>query len=679
MIDPNGPGLDARAARDKPWLMRTYAGHSSARESNALFRRNLAKGQTGLSVALDLPTQTGYDADHALARGEVGRVGVPVGHLGDMRALFDGIPLEQTNTSMTINATAMWLLALYQVVAEEQGADISRLTGTTQNDIIKEYLSRGTYIFPPGPSIRLTTDLIAYTVARMPKWNPINVCSYHLQEAGATPVQEIAYALCAATAVLDAIRERVPAEQMGEVVGRISFFVNAGVRFVEEMCKMRAFAQLWDTITRERYGIADPARRRLRYGVQVNSLGLTEVQPENNVQRIVLEMLAVTLSKHARARAIQLPAWNEALGLPRPWDQQWGLRIQQVLAYESDLLEYGDLFEGSPVVEAKTAELTAGAEAEMAEVAELGGMVPAVESGYLKARLVAAHAARRARIESGEDRVVGVNCFQVTEPSPLTADADTAVHNVDPAHELAVLADLAEWCQHRDQATVLAALGRLRADAARPDVNLMDATLACARAGVTTGEWSFALREVFGEYRAPTGVGSVPAGVGGAADSSLAAVREATHATAAEIGAGRLRLLLGKPGLDGHSNGVEQIAVRARDAGFEVIYAGIRLTPGQIAAAAVAEDVDCVGLSILSGGHVELVPEVLRRMRRLKAADIPVVVGGIIPASDARDLRAQGVAAVFTPADFGITAIVGRIVDVIRRAHGLEPVLTIEG
>jgi len=679
MIDPNGPGLDARAARDKPWLMRTYAGHSSARESNALFRRNLAKGQTGLSVALDLPTQTGYDADHALARGEVGRVGVPVGHLGDMRALFDGIPLEQTNTSMTINATAMWLLALYQVVAEEQGADISRLTGTTQNDIIKEYLSRGTYIFPPGPSIRLTTDLIAYTVARMPKWNPINVCSYHLQEAGATPVQEIAYALCAATAVLDAIRERVPAEQMGEVVGRISFFVNAGVRFVEEMCKMRAFARLWDTITRERYGIADPARRRLRYGVQVNSLGLTEVQPENNVQRIVLEMLAVTLSKHARARAIQLPAWNEALGLPRPWDQQWGLRIQQVLAYESDLLEYGDLFEGSPVVEAKTAELTAGAEAEMAEVAELGGMVPAVESGYLKARLVAAHAARRARIESGEDRVVGVNCFQVTEPSPLTADADTAVHNVDPAHELAVLADLAEWCQHRDQATVLAALGRLRADAARPDVNLMDATLACARAGVTTGEWSFALREVFGEYRAPTGVGSVPAGVGGAADSSLAAVREATHATAAEIGAGRLRLLLGKPGLDGHSNGVEQIAVRARDAGFEVIYAGIRLTPGQIAAAAVAEDVDCVGLSILSGGHVELVPEVLRRMRRLKAADIPVVVGGIIPASDARDLRAQGVAAVFTPADFSITAIVGRIVDVIRRAHGLEPVLTMEG
>jgi (2R)-ethylmalonyl-CoA mutase len=681
MIDPNGPGLDAPATRDKPWLMRTYAGHSSARESNALFRRNLTKGQTGLSVAFDLPTQTGYDADHVLARGEVGRVGVPVGHLGDMRALFDGIPLERTNTSMTINATAMWLLALYQVVAEEQGADIAKLTGTTQNDIIKEYLSRGTYIFPPGPSVRLTTDLIAYTVARMPKWNPVNVCSYHLQEAGATPVQEIAYALGTAITILDAVRDsgQVPPERMGEVVGRISFFVNAGVRFVEEMCKMRAFARLWDTITRERYGIADPARRRFRYGVQVNSLGLTEAQPENNVQRIVLEMLAVTLSRDARARAVQLPAWNEALGLPRPWDQQWSLRIQQVLAYESDLLEYCDLFDGSIVVEDKTAELVAGAEAEMAEVAELGGMVPAVESGYLKARLVAAHADRRARIESGQDQVVGVNCFQATEPSPLTADADTAVHNVDPAYELAVLADLAEWCQHRDQGAVLAALGRLRADAARPDVNLMDATLACARAGVTTGEWSFALREVFGEYRAPTGVGSVPAGAGGAAESSLAAVREAAHATAAEIGAGRLRLLLGKPGLDGHSNGVEQIAVRARDAGFEVIYAGIRLTPGQIAAAAVAEDVDCVGLSILSGGHVELVPEVLRRMRRLKAADIPVVVGGIIPASDARDLRAQGVAAVFTPADFSITAIVGRIVDVIRRAHGLEPVLTMEG
>jgi (2R)-ethylmalonyl-CoA mutase len=670
--------------KDQPWLMRTYAGHSTAKESNALFRRNLAKGQTGLSVAFDLPTQTGYDADHPLARGEVGRVGVPVGHLGDMRALFDGIALEQTNTSMTINATAMWLLALYQVVAEEQGADLATLAGTTQNDIIKEYLSRGTYIFPPGPSVRLTTDLIAYTVARMPRWNPVNVCSYHLQEAGATPVQEIAYALCTATAILDAVRERVPAGRMGEVVGRVSFFVNAGVRFVEEMCKMRAFVRLWDTITRDRYGVTDPALRRFRYGVQVNSLGLTEAQPENNIQRIVLEMLAVTLSRNARARAIQLPAWNEALGLPRPVDQQWSLRIQQVLAYESDLLEYGDLFEGSPVVEAKTEELIAGAEAEMAGVEALGGMVPAVESGYLKARLVASHAARRARIESGQDKVVGVNCFQATEPSPLTADGGPAVQHVDPAYEAAVRADLAEWCQRRDRAAVLAALDRLRADAARPEVNLMDATLACARAGVTTGEWSFALREVFGEYRAPTGLGTVPAGTGGAAGPDLAAVREAARGTAAEIGAGRLRLLLGKPGLDGHSNGVEQIAVRARDAGFEVIYAGIRLTPAQIAAAAAAEDVHCVGLSVLSGGHAELVPDVLRRLRQAGAADIPVVVGGIIPPADADLLRAHGVAAVFTPADFGITAIVGRIVDEIRRARGLRPwadrpVFTMEG
>ncbi len=662
-----------RPDRERPWLMRTYAGHSSAKESNALYRRNLAKGQTGLSVAFDLPTQTGYDADHVLARGEVGRVGVPVGHLGDMRALFDGIPLEQTNTSMTINATAMWLLALYQVAAEEQGADIARLTGTTQNDIIKEYLARGTYVFPPGPSVRLTTDVIAYTVARMPKWNPVNVCSYHLQEAGATPVQEIAYALCTATTLLDAVREsgQVPPERMGEVVGRISFFVNAGVRFVEEMCKMRAFAWLWDAITRDRYGIADPARRRFRYGVQVNSLGLTEAQPENNVQRIVLEMLAVTLSSGARARAVQLPAWNEALGLPRPWDQQWSLRIQQVLAYESDLLEYGDLFDGSGVVEAKTAELAAGVEAEITVIREMGGMVPAVESGYLKAQLVASHTARRARIESGQEMVVGVNCFQATEPSPLTVNTETAVHQVDPAYEQEVLADLARWRERRDAAAVRGALARLAADADRPDVNLMDATLACARAGVTTGEWSFALREVFGEYRAPTGVGSapVPAGSGG----ELAAVRAAAHGTAAEIGAGRLRLLLGKPGLDGHSNGVEQIAVRARDAGFEVIYAGIRLTPGQLAAAAAAEDVHCVGLSILSGGHAALVPDVLGRLREAGAGDIPVVVGGIIPPADAASLRAQGVAAVFTPRDFGITAIIGRIVDEIRLARKLPP------
>jgi (2R)-ethylmalonyl-CoA mutase len=657
--------------RDRPWLMRTYAGHSSAARSNALYRRNLAKGQTGLSVAFDLPTQTGYDADHVLARGEVGRVGVPVGHLGDMRALFDGIPLERSNTSMTINAPALWLLALYQVVAQEQGADIAKLVGTTQNDIVKEYLSRGTYIFPPGPSIRLTTDLIAYTVTAMPRWNPVNVCSYHLQEAGATPAQEIAYALGTAIAILDAVRDsgQLSAERMPDVVGRISFFVNAGVRFVEEMCKMRAFARLWDAITRERYGISDPQLRRFRYGVQVNSLGLTEAQPENNIQRIVLEMLAVTLSRNVRARAVQLPAWNEALGLPRPEDQQWSLRIQQVLAYESDLLEYGDLFDGSPVVEAKTAELAAGARAELAEIGARGGMVPAVESGYLKAQLVASHAARRARIESGQDPVVGVNCFQATEPSPLAADG-SAVQHVDPASEQEVLAGLTWWRNCRDGEAARAALDRLRADAARPDVNLMEATLACARAGVTTGEWSAALRDVFGEYRAPTGLSALPVTP---ASSDLEGVREAVRKTAAELGAGRLRLLLGKPGLDGHSNGVEQIAVRARDAGFEVIYSGIRLTPGQIAAAAAAEDVHCVGLSVLSGGHAELVPEVLRRMRRLKAADIPVVVGGIIPPADAAALRAQGVAAVFTPADTHLTAIVGRLVDEIRRARDLPP------
>jgi ethylmalonyl-CoA mutase len=657
---------------DRPWLMRTYAGHSSARQSNALYRRNLAKGQTGLSVAFDLPTQTGYDADHALARGEVGRVGVPVGHLGDMRALFDGIPLAQTNTSMTINATAMWLLALYVVAAQEQGADVTALTGTTQNDIIKEYLSRGTYVFPPGPSLRLTTDLIAYTVARMPKWNPINVCSYHLQEAGATPVQEIAYALGTAMTVLDAVRDsgQVPPERLGEVVGRVSFFVNAGVRFVEEMCKMRAFARLWDRISRERYGITDPKHRRFRYGVQVNSLGLTEAQPENNVARIVLEMLAVVLSRDARARAVQLPAWNEALGLPRPWDQQWSLRLQQVLAYESDLLEYGDLFDGSPVVEAKTAELMAGAEAQISVISGLGGMVPALESGYLKAQLVASHAARRARIESGELPVVGVNCFQATEPSPLTADPGALVQAVDPAGERAVLADLARWREQRDEAGVLAALDALKADAARPDVNLMEATLACARAGVTTGEWSSALREVFGEYRAPTGLGGAPSV---RVDGNLAAIRETAQATARDLGAGRLRLLLGKPGLDGHSNGVEQIAVRARDAGLEVIYSGIRLTPAQIVATAVAEDVHCVGLSILSGGHAELVPDVLRRLREADAGDIPVVVGGIIPPADAAVLRSAGVADVFTPRDFGLTAIVGRIVDVIRLANKLEP------
>ena len=673
MTEPNEHQRQ-RPPRDRPWLMRTYAGHSSAAESNALYRRNLAKGQTGLSVAFDLPTQTGYDADHILARGEVGRVGVPVGHLGDMRTLFGGIPLEQTNTSMTNNATAMWLMALYQVVAEEQGADITKLTGTIQNDIVKEYLSRGTHIFPPGPSMRLTTDVIAYTVTHIPKWNPVNVCSYHLQEAGATPVQEIAFAMCTAISILDAVRDsgQVSEEQMGDVVARISFFVNAGVRFVEEMCKVRAFAQLWERVTKERYGITDPKSRRFRYGVQVNSLGLTEAQPENNVQRIVLEMLAVTLSRDARARAVQLPAWNEALGLPRPWDQQWGLRIQQVLAFESDLLEYGDLFSGSPVVEAKTAELLAGAEAEIARVLEMGGVIPAVESGYLKAQLVASHAARHARIESGEDKVVGVNCFETTEPNPLTADLDAAVQQVDPAAGQAVLAQLAQWRKQRDETEVLAALGQLMADAARGDVNLMTATLTCARAGVTTGEWSSALRDVFGEYRAPTGVSGATAAAAEPAGEMIT-VRAAVAATAGELGAARLRLLVGKPGMDGHTNGAEQIALRARDAGFEVIYQGIRLTPEQIVAAAVAEDVHCVGLSILSGSHGELVPEVLHRLRRAGAGDLPVVVGGIIPAADAESLLSQGVAAVFTPKDFSITTIIGRIVDEIRLANKLPP------
>ncbi|MEU5388618.1 protein meaA [Kitasatospora cineracea] len=664
----------AAQERDRPWLMRTYAGHSTASDSNALYRRNLAKGQTGLSVAFDLPTQTGYDSDHVLARGEVGRVGVPVGHLGDMRTLFDGIPLERTNTSMTINATAMWLLALYQVVAEEQGADVAKLTGTTQNDIVKEYLSRGTHVFPPGPSVRLITDMIAYTVAHLPKWNPINICSYHLQEAGATPVQEIAYSMCTAIAVLDAVRDsgQVPAERMGEVVGRISFFVNAGVRFVEEMCKMRAFNRLWEKVTRERYGIEDAKQRRFRYGVQVNSLGLTEAQPENNVQRIVLEMLAVTLSKDARARAVQLPAWNEALGLPRPWDQQWSLRIQQVLAYESDLLEYGDLFDGSHVVEAKTAELLAGAEAEIAKVLGMGGVIPAVESGYLKSELVASHAERRARIEAGQDKIIGVNCFDSTEDSPLTADLDTAIMVVDPASERSVLANLDAWRGSRDEAAVQGALARLK-EVAATDENLMEATLACARAGATTGEWSFALREVFGEYRAPTGVGGAPVAVAAEPGGELAAVRAAVAATAAELGTGKLRLLVGKPGLDGHSNGAEQIAVRARDAGFEVVYQGIRLTPEQIVSAAVAEDVHCVGLSILSGAHPELVPDVIQRLGRAGVEDVPVIVGGIIPAADAEVLRAAGVAAVFTPKDFGITTIIGRIVDEIRLANRLQP------
>ncbi|MFF1587980.1 protein meaA [Streptomyces sp. NPDC058286] len=672
--------------KDRPWLMRTYAGHSTAEASNELYRGNLAKGQTGLSVAFDLPTQTGYDPDHILARGEVGRVGVPVSHLGDMRRLFQDIPLEQMNTSMTINATAMWLLALYQVVAEEQGADITQLQGTTQNDIVKEYLSRGTHVFPPGPSLRLTTDMIAYTVRHMPKWNPINICSYHLQEAGATPVQEIAYAMSTAIAVLDAVRDsgQVPAEKFGDVVARISFFVNAGVRFIEEMCKMRAFGRIWDQITRERYGIENAKQRRFRYGVQVNSLGLTEAQPENNVQRIVLEMLAVTLSKDARARAVQLPAWNEALGLPRPWDQQWSLRIQQVLAHESDLLEYEDIFAGSHVIEKKVDELVADSIAEIERIQEMGGAMAAVESGYLKSQLVSSHAERRARIEGGQEKIVGVNIHESTEPNPLTADLDAAIMTVDHQVESRVVRAIDEWRTTRQESSDRQGLGdpfhypttqqaveRLK-EAAAGNENLMEATLECARAGVTTGEWSQALREVFGEFRAPTGVSSAPVAVTAEAGTPLALVREKVRRTGDELG-GKLRLLVGKPGLDGHSNGAEQIAVRARDAGFEVVYQGIRLTPEQIVSAALAEDVHCVGLSILSGSHSALVPDVLDRLREAGATEIPVIVGGIIPNGDAEDLKRAGVAAVFTPKDFGITEIIGRIVDEIRQANKLDP------
>ncbi len=669
---PNQPVSAELDTRDRPWVMRTYAGHSSPAASNELYRRNLAKGQTGLSVAFDLPTQTGYDPDAVLARGEVGRVGVPVAHLGDMRALFDGIPLEAMNTSMTINAPAMWLLALYVTVAAEHSEDgeavWSKLTGTTQNDIVKEYLSRGTYIFPPGPSLRLTTDTIAWTVSNVPKWNPVNVCSYHLQEAGATPVQEVAYALSTAIAILDSVRDsgQVPADRIGDVVARISFFVNAGVRFVEEMCKMRAFAQLWDRITRDRYGVTDPKQRRLRYGVQVNSLGLTEAQPENNVQRIVLEMLGVTLSRGARARAVQLPAWNEALGLPRPWDQQWSLRMQQVLAYETDLLEYADLFDGSHVVEAKTREIADGASAEIERVLEMGGVISAVESGYLKGQLVASLAERRRRMEAGDEVVVGVNRYPETEPSPLVADGAAPIHTVDPAVESAAASSVRAWRDSRDGAAVETATARLQEDA-KNGVNLMPATLECAKVGVTTGEWAGALREVYGEYRAPTGISSVAAGAG---DDEIAAVRERVRATESELGK-RLRLLVGKPGLDGHSNGAEQIAVRSRDVGFEVIYQGIRLTPAQIVAAAVQEDVDLVGLSVLSGAHLSLAGEVLDGLREAGLADVPVVVGGIIPAEDAEALRARGVAGVFTPKDYSLTKIVNEMVTVTRTAHGL--------
>ncbi len=652
--------------RDKPWLMRTYAGHSSAKESNALYRRNLGKGQTGLSVAFDLPTQTGYDPDAELARGEVGKVGVPISHIGDVRALFDEIPMEQMNTSMTINAPAMYMLALYLSVAEEHDADFGKLSGTTQNDIIKEYLSRGTYVFPPGPSMRLISDMIAYTVANVPKWNPINVCSYHLQEAGATPVQEVAFALCTAIAVLDSVKEsgQVPDDKFGEVVARISFFVNAGVRFVEEMCKLRAFGRLWDEITEQRYGVADPKQRRFRYGVQVNSLGLTEAQPENNVYRILLEMLAVTMSKDARARAVQLPAWNEALGLPRPWDQQWSLRMQQVLAFESDLLEYDDLFEGSAVVEAKVVDIMQGARAEIDKILDMGGAVEAVETGYLKSSLVSSLALRRRRIESGEDVVVGVNRYTETEPNPLVGGSDGGILTVDPAVEEAAKRAVVEWRAGRDTAAVDEALTILR-DAAKTDENLMEASLACARAGVTVGEWAGELRQVFGEYRPPTGVAGAS---GGGHEGSLSDVQSRVRALGEQLGR-PLKFLVGKPGLDGHSNGAEQIAVRARDAGFEVVYSGIRLTPAQIVAAAVEEDVDVVGLSVLSGSHLSVVPDVVAGLRAHGLDDVPVVVGGIIPDADVPRLMEEGVARVFTPKDFEITDVLGQIVDAIEAAR----------
>ena len=644
-------------------MMRTYAGHSTPRRSNELYRRNLAKGQTGLSIAFDLPTQTGYDPDHELARGEVGKVGVPVSHRGDMAALMDDIPLDEMNTSMTINATAAWLLALYVVAAEDQGVAPERLQGTTQNDIIKEYLSRGTYAFPPAPSMRLTADVVAYTVEHVPKWNPINVCSYHLQEAGATPVQEIAYSMANAMAVLDAVRERVPQELMGRVFGRISFFVNAGVRFVEEHAKLRAMAELWEEIGRERYGVEDPRHRRFRYGVQVNSLGLTEAQPENNVQRIVLEALAVTLGRSARARAIQLPAWNEALGLPRPWDQQWSLRIQQVLAYETDLLDYPDLFEGSKVMDGLVEELIEGARAEMAVVEEHGGAVRAVP--YMKAALVDSHRQRVRRIESGEQVVVGINRYTETELSPLTADAEGGILVVDPAVEAEQIAEVRAWREARDAQAASAALDELARVARDDSENIMPATIAAARAGATTGEWAHTLREVFGDYRAPTGVGDAAAGVD---DEDIAALREEVDRVSQALGR-RLKILVGKPGLDGHSNGAEQIAVRARDAGMDVVYEGIRLTPSQIAASALQEGVHVIGLSILSGSHRELIPSVVGALRDA-GVDAPVVVGGIIPEADVPGLLEAGVAAVYTPKDFELNRIMRDIVELVAEHHG---------
>jgi ethylmalonyl-CoA mutase len=655
--------------RDRPWMMRTYAGHSDARRSNELYRRNLQKGQTGLSVAFDLPTQTGYDPDHELARGEVGKVGVSIAHVGDMQTLMEGIPLDQMNTSMTINATAAWLLALYIVTAEEQGVSEDRLQGTTQNDILKEYLSRGTYAFPPGPSMRLIADTIAYAVEHVPRWNPINICSYHLQEAGATPVQEIAYSISNAIAVLDAVRERVGTageargeELMGSVFGRISFFVNAGVRFVEEHAKLRAMAQLWDELGRERYGVADDKHRRFRYGVQVNSLGLTEAQPENNIYRIALEALAATLGRDARARAIQLPAWNEALGLPRAWDQQWSLRLQQILAYETDLLEYPDIFEGSKVMDGLVAELVEGAREEMHRVAGLGGAVEAVD--YMKSALVESHRQRWRRIESGELTVVGMNRFTATEPSPLTADADGGILVVDPEVEAQQRAAVKRWRQTRDRGAVDAALAELARTARDHDQNIMLATIAAARAGVTIGEWSQTLRDTFGEYRAPTGVGEAAA----VSSEEIAELRDEVERVSEALGR-RLKFLVGKPGLDGHSNGAEQIAVRARDAGMDVVYEGIRLTPSQIATSAAQEGVHVIGLSILSGSHRELIPSVLEALRDAGAGDVPVVVGGIIPDPDAVALRDAGIAAVYTPRDWDLNRMMRDIIALVGERH----------
>ncbi len=645
--------------KDRPWLFRTYAGHSTAKASNTLYKGNLAKGQTGLSVAFDLPTQTGYDSDHELSRGEVGKVGVPVAHLGDMRALFDEIPLDQMNTSMTINATAPWLLSLYIAVAEEQGADISKLQGTVQNDIIKEYLSRGTYICPPQPSLRMITDVAAYTREHLPKWNPMNVCSYHLQEAGATPEQELAFALATATAVLDDLQNKVPAEHFPAMVGRISFFVNAGIRFVTEMCKMRAFVDLWDEITRERYGVEEPKFRRFRYGVQVNSLGLTEQQPENNVYRILIEMLAVTLSKNARARAVQLPAWNEALGLPRPWDQQWSLRMQQIMAFETDLLEYDDLFDGNPAVDRKVEALKEGARAELATIDAMGGANEAIE--YMKSRLVEANANRLGGIETGETTVVGVNKYQQHEESPLTA-GDEAIMVADADAEADQIARLNAWREARDQAAVDNAMADLR-EAAQSGANIMPASIQAAKVGVTTGEWGDMVRQAFGQYRGPTGVSRNPSN----RTEGLDDIRQRVDAVSDKLGR-RLKFLVGKPGLDGHSNGAEQIAARARDCGMDITYEGIRLTPDEIVSAALKDEAHVVGLSILSGSHIPLIADLMKKMHTAGVGHIPVVVGGIIPEDDAKRLRAMGVAKVYTPKDFELNVIMNDLVTLVDPA-----------